>query len=91
MTIKAIKMITVLTLLCTVFVCFGTVCSEAAARPGRVKGFKAKVIGRNVKLSWAKAGGKVSRYVIYRNGRRPTVTKSGRTEKTCAATAGGQS
>ena len=42
MTIKAIKMITVLTLLCTVFVCFGTVCSEAAARPGRVKGFKAK-------------------------------------------------
>ena len=70
MTIKAIKTITVLTLLCAVFVCFGTVCSEAAARPGRVKGFKAKVIGRNVKLSWAKAGGKVSRYVIYRNGRK---------------------
>ena len=70
MTIKAIKTITVLTLLCAVFVCFGTVCSEAAAGPGRVKGFKAKVIGRNVKLSWAKASGKVSCYVIYRNGRK---------------------
>ena len=70
MNTKAIKLITVLTVMCTVFVCIGTVCSDAASRPGRVKDFKAKASDTSVKLSWARAGGRVSNYVIYRDGRK---------------------
>ena len=70
MNYKIRRIIAVITIFFTVFACAGTFSSEAASKPGRVKSFHVKVSGRNVKLSWSKASGKVSRYVIYRNGKK---------------------
>ena len=65
--------VSMLAVFCIVFACFAAVSPEeawAASKPGKVKGFKAKVSGTSVKLSWKKAAGKVSRYVIYRDGKK---------------------